>query len=589
MCAVKGLLALGVVVLCGLGIFIAFQGSEFWKTHRDTVMAEPESSQSAEDVVQQKASVTEAPEPVAHGKKIKRHKEGKAIWAYNKETKCLVISGEGKISDHGIDESVVDIDPDFYPWDKWEDPAYRPDYADQVEEIVIKSGITDINKGAFHEYQSLKTVRISSTVTNLGEYAFWRCGSLNQVTVGDGVKEIQKGTFNGCSSLTEFTVGRNVEKINSDAFLGCSSLERLVLDQRNTNFTLESGILYDRQKTVLYLCPAVCPSPQESLNIPTSVREIAPAAFSQCRSVKKLVIPAGVEKIGNYAFSQCKKLEEVSFSAQSKCYWLGLGVFDDCVSLKEILLPDSVKYVSSGFVRCKSLQRVYLGSSFVGFTSADTWEEAEQGKIEPSFSKFMGGISDGKIKEFQVSAVNAWYSSQDGVLYNKNKTRLLCYPQKKKDKKFQVPDSVEVIRGSAFYGTSYLEQVILSRSLRRIGGWAFAWGKSIKSVEISGKDVVIASYAFACCPTLSQVELGSSVREIRKSAFYDTGLKEIHVPSSVKKIGSEALGKWCKREKLEGGASRGTTLDVMDFIIFGKKGSAAERYAKKYVFHFIRE
>lgn len=443
----KGALVFAVIGLCGIGIITVFGREGILDKHREetgkagrdfeTAAApsqSPYSDAQASDTREPVATVS--PKPV-RGKVLKKHREGKVLWSYNKVTRCLVISGKGKISVNGKDESIGDTDPDFFPWDVWNKQCYRPHYAEKVKKIIIKPGITCINAGAFEG---------------------------------------------------------------------------------------------------------------------------------------------------------CKQLERVSFSNGSKCSWIGKNAFSGCTRLKEVLLPDSVRYVGYGaFYKCKSLRRVSLGSSFTGFTWADTWEEAEKSHGIPSYSTFVDGFSYGRIKKFKVSRANPWYSSQDGVLYNKDKTMLFCYPQGKKDKTVKIPDSVKVVRGSAFRCNRHIEHVVLSRSLKRIGVGAFEWSPNLKTVKITGDKVVIDRRAFFCCQSLSQVDLGDSVRQIKASAFYDTKLQEIHIPPSVKKIGKEALGKWCDRRKLEGGTTSLTTRDVPGFTIYGKKGSVAERYAEEYVFDFVEE
>lgn len=578
----KGVMILAVVGICGIGVFQTI------RDRRDSGMQrqKPDSTEGAVQTPVSSPSQKEtaaAESPIPDSKKIiKKHREGKSVWTYNKQTRCLVISGKGEISVHGNDDTFWDIDPGYYPWST---PSYRPAYAHKVKKIIIKPGITCINEGVFYEYPSLKTVVLSDTVTDLEGYAFWRCSSLSTLTMGKNIRKIGAQAFYGCSSLSSIALGRNVEKIGDNAFQGCSSLQRITLDRRNASFSLKSGLLYNSQKTVLYLCPAM----KRKATIPQGVKEIAPAAFAYCNELKKIAIPASVERLGDSIFYQCGNLEKISLSPNLKCQWTGAGMFDYCTSLKEIVLPDSVRYINGTLINCKSLKRIYLGSSFAGFTSAETWEEAEKGKYEPSADSFMGGVTYGKIKEYNVSEANPWYTSQGGVLYNKDKTRLLCYPQGKKDKTVKIPDSVQVIRGKAFHCNRNIEKAVLPKSLQKIGGNAFSWCENLKSVKIPGKNVVIGPLAFGCCQLLSQVELGNGVRQIKSDAFYDTKLKEIHIPASVEKIGRDALGKWCERTKLEGGTLQGTTRDVIGFTIYGKKGSVAERYAKRYVFDFVAE
>lgn len=256
-------------------------------------------------------------------------------------------------------------------------------------------------------------------------------------------------------------------------FFGCPVLKEVKLDSGNTNLVLESGILYNKQKTILYFCPV---------------------------GIKSAKVPKSVKKILSGAFSDCKKLKKITFPKGSKCSWIGQEAFYGCVKLKEMLFPDAVQYVGSwAFYECKSLQRISLGRSFVGFTDEDTKKEAAKHHYAPYQSCFTNGFIKGKIQKYTVSKSNTQYSSKNGVLYNKKKTKLLCYPQGKKAATIKIPGSVQVIQKEAFEYSRYLKKAVLPRSLKKIEEEAFAWSPKLKTVTINGKHVIIGERAFCGC------------------------------------------------------------------------------------------
>lgn len=251
-------------------------------------------------------------------------------------------------------------------------------------------------------------------------------------------------------------------------------------------------------------------------------------------------------------------------------------------------LPDSVQYVGeNAFKGCKSLQQISLGRSFVGFTWEDTPKQAKKKYKLPSQSHFVNDFVHGKIKTYKVSRSNPRYSSRDGVLYNKDKTKLLCYPQEKKNKTVRIANSVQEIQKGAFQSNRYIRKLILPRSVKKIGGSAFSNSPKLKMVTMNDCPVVIGSYAFHQCRSLSKVDLGNRVRKIKINAFYSTKFKEIYIPPSVVTIEKEALGKGSKVKRLPGGAITGYQKDVSGFKIYGKRGSEAERYARKNGFDFV--
>lgn len=78
-------------------------------------------------------------------------------------------------------------------------------------------------------------------------------------------------------------------------------------------------------------------------------------------------------------------------------------------------------------------------------------------------------VNDGTLEEIIVDQNNAKFSSLDGVLYTKNKARLLYYPHYKPDEKFIVPDSVSYISRGAFWGAKLLKSLTITINVSELG------------------------------------------------------------------------------------------------------------------------
>lgn len=129
-----------------------------------------------------------------------------------------------------------------------------------------------------------------------------------------------------------------------------------------------------------------------------------------------------------------------------------------------------------------------------------------------------------KLKAVNVSADNPSYSSQDGVLYNKSKTKLLSMPKASELTNFDIPQSVTSIANEAFQGCSMLE-----------------------SVSIPASVTSISRDTFSGCTSLESINIPASVTSIGNHAFYDcTSLVSITIPSSVTEIGGGAFGGLCR-------------------------------------------
>ena len=144
--------------------------------------------------------------------------------------------------------------------------------SDEIEDVIIADGITEIGAWAFENCTSLKSIVIPSSVTEIGEYAFWRCGSLESITIPDSVTKIGSFAFSECTSLESITIPSGVTEIERWCFSGCTSLK--------------------------------------SITIPSSVKEIGSGAFKNCTSLESITIPSSVKEIEeyDYAFENCNNL-----------------------------------------------------------------------------------------------------------------------------------------------------------------------------------------------------------------------------------------------------------------------------------------
>ena len=146
---------------------------------------------------------------------------------------------------------------------------------------------------------------------------------------------------------------------------------------------------------------------------------------------------------------------------------------------------------------------------------------------------------------------------------------------------------------SAFEGCSSLTSITIPDSVTSIDNWAFSWCASLTSITIPDSVTSIGEYAFCDCTRLTSVTIGNGVTSIGDSAFEDcTSLTSITIPDSVTSIENWAFY----------GCTGLTSINIPDsvtsigdwafdgcenLVIYGKKGSYAETYAKENSFTFI--
>ena len=226
---------------------------------------------------------------------------------------------------------------------------------------------------------------------------------------------------------------------------------------------------------------AVDPIPRGALVIPEtlggcSVVSVGFHALGECEAMTSLALPQTLVSIGGYAFQNCSSLTQVGVpaSVESICE----GAFESCSSLTQIAIPASVESIGEGaFWYCSQLRNL------------------------------------------TVDAGNQFYSSDDGVLYDKSKETIYFWPQQKL---IEIPEGVRDIRPYVFYG-NYATQgqavcLTFPNSVTNVGMYAFQ----------------------SCC--LQSVDLNDGLISIGYGAFqWNSELRSIVIPSTVRSLGSDVF------------------------------------------------
>ena len=321
-------------------------------------------------------------------------------------------------------------------------------------------------------------------VTTIGNRAFIWCG-LTSVTIPNSVTTIGEYAFCRCESLTSVTIPNSVTTIGNSAFSHCGSLTSVTIP--NSVTTIGDYAFYE--------CSGLT-----SVTIPNSVTTIGNSAFNSCSSLLKVTIPESVVSIGDSAFGNCSKLTNVKIPDSVKS--IGDYAFRNC-AFKSITIPKSVESIGEYAFRSSSLESIV------------------------------------------VNAYNPYYSSQDGVLFDKNKTKIIYFPTAKSGE-YIIPNSVTTIGNGAFSNCDSLTSITIPNSVKSIGKEAFYNCYNLNTVVVGNGVKSIGDYAFYDCG-LQNITLGNSVESIGAYAFscssYYRGatLQSIDLPESVKSVGNFAF------------------------------------------------
>jgi hypothetical protein len=378
--------------------------------------------------------------------------------------------------------------------------------------------VTSIGYSAFYNCTSLTNVTIPNSVTSIGDQAFFYCTNLTNVTIPNSVTSIGIQAFYSCTSLTNVMIGNGVTNIGSQAFYECTSLTNISVDAANLVYSSLDGVVFNKSQTTLFHFPF---GRGGNYVIPNSVTSIGEFAFYACHTLTSVTIQNGVTSIGIEAFSFCNSLTNVTIP--NSVISIGRYAFGYCTSLTNVMIGNSVTSIGNGaFSSCTSLTSVTIPNSVTNI-----------GNTAFSFSTSLTNIS--------VDASNMFYSSLEGVVFNKAQTTLFQFPVGRGGA-YAIPGSVTSIGEAAFYYCPRLASVTIPNSVTSLGNQAFSYCISLTSVTIGNSVTNIGSEAFAGCTSLTSVTIPNSVTSIGSDAFYDcTSLTGVYFQGNALSVGSSVF------------------------------------------------
>ena len=409
-----------------------------------------------------------------------------------------------------------------------------------ITSVVFGQYVESIGNYAFYSCQSLNKLDFSkSSVKTIGDYAFTVCESLKSIEFPDSLESIGYGAFsaytNGYrgsyvgSSLKSVKFGSGLKSIADYAFYENSALNTV----KFTGVALTSIGYQSFYNTAI-----------TELDLSGADASIGTYAFYRCNSLETVKL-SGVKTIGQNAFDNCRKLTSVELSENLTI--IESGAFESCVALKNIEIPDSVTTIGdNSFKDCTELETVTIGKGCTSVTASAFTE-------------------DFNLVKFNVSEDNENYTSVDGVLYNKEKTAVVCYP-KSLSGEYVIPDTVTSIEKAAFENCNKLTKITIGSGVETVNPYAFNQCNLLATVVFKDSNTAnkkICERAFYYCGSLTEVDFGNAVTSIGDYAFtVCSKIKSLEFPDSLTSIGQFAFSPYTDGT---GGTYKESNLESVKF------------------------
>lgn len=278
-----------------------------------------------------------------------------------------------------------------------------------------------------------------------------------------------------------------------------------------------------------------CAKDVTEVNIPSkiegaTVTEISGDTFFKCVDLKKVTIPSTVTSIGYDTFLGCTSLENIVVDAENKNYISEDGILFDKDKTELIQYPLAKSGTSY------TIPSTVLKIDGCAFKYMQNVKSINVPQQTTSIAAGAFGKSS-NLEAINVDENNLYYTSDNGVLFNKDKSELVEYPAAKSDTSYTVPESVTYIQAQAFLGCTNLTSVSLTDNIYDMGSSVFSDCTNLTDVVLSEELSWISGSTFSDCTSLKSVKIPSNADTIYRSAFGGcTSLESITIPESVRLI-----------------------------------------------------
>lgn len=418
-----------------------------------------------------------------------------------------------------------------------------------VVEIPDDKGVTRIYRLAFYNNKDIRKVIIPEGVEEIEYAAFYGCDNLEEIVLPSTCKQIDEWAFGFCESLKTINLEK-VQTICQLAFYADRALEEIDLSNCHTicdrAFSFCSSLKKVDISTVGQIgefCFVNCTGLEELKT--STLNKIPDYAFTGCSSLHSLDLYATY--VGEYAFYNCSGLTDVIF--ESDVTEIDSTAFYYASALTNVTFKKTCKYIGDfAFANCSALTSVYVpaGCEYLGTYAFGGCRNVKSVTFDADANIRSVGRNPfyivTEVADFVLEEGSKYLTVKDGMLYDKNMTRLILSPFAKSIVGLSLPDSVTAIGDYALSNVWSIISVNLN-NVTEIGEGAFM-GAGIQSVYPGKELKSIGDYAFASCDKLKPFALPEGLESIGAYAFAQSNFSgSVKLPESLTALGNYAFAQ----------------------------------------------